>query len=1370
MDGKKVYQIQINGITESANAVDALVKQLDALDKRIKALENSNVKVSAGGGGNASALSEEEAIQREINKLKKEGETLDAKIAASQDEIYKRVDATKQLYKETIADQKAMAAQERLTADAYSNTMQGMKNHLADLKAAINVTDLGDSDKIKQMTQEANELTNKLKEMEQAYGQYGRNVGNYAEGVAEGLQKVKVNVGGTVREFANAREASRALSNELKTMAVNGEQDTKAFKDMQKAVAQLNSDIKDATVSSRAMDNLLDTMQSLTAIGQVGQGFSALFGFDDDQIQKSIQKLVALQNVMQGIEKLNQQMNSGEGIGGWLAKGNSMIDSFVAKITGAAKAQETLNTATKAGKTASEGLAVAEETQAVATNTATVATKGLSLALKALGIGLIISAVATLITYWEDIYDWFTDTIPALKNLEKWFEKIRAVAVGVGSAILNYMVQPLVTLVKVIKAVIDGNFSDIPKIIGEGMKKTFDVAGNFQKGYNKETERQQKVHNNKMLKEQKKANDEWLADEEAKYGKSYENTKKYLNQQMELVTKQLANTRKGSKEYDALIQEQKDIQRKIWENERTEREKRQKKAEKDNKEYAKKEIEAEKELSRLRIENMKEGLNKVLKQLEEERKQKIAKIRADGVMVKELEAEVNKLYDKKIVDEKKKWAEDMKKVYEDMWDKIYSMSLETTQKLANITSLSGENALTKLEEKIGELYNQGMSSYGVQGRNQLSKGTQLELSIGISGNKEFERDIQHLVDLQRKAQIYQNQYAEFLEELNIAINKESENEIQRWQFRVDGLKNTTNKVQYLYEKELEKLKEKYGEEVVITKQRILMESNYSSKLSSIYLQRLTAMATYWKKRIDLETSAATANYDAQVALENERYEKELRDAQKQSEDIAAIYQKAYELEQITQEQHSEILKRNAVEFDRRYEAIEQEHTNNLVKLENDRNKKIIQINGEAYRARLQELRDFQTAIANLEEKQTVYNSWGIINTAETRKNNENLLDSYRILAKNIVNLKGELQSELNKNKISFDDFQQANRELDTFAENVGQKMDKVKSELKSINEIGAFIQSIEQYVQVGLQAIQTVMNAFDEYQDYQFDKEQDTLDKENEMLEDKLDAQEQIIENHKSAVESIEDELANSRGDRRQHLIDQLNAEMEAERAAAAEKKRLEKEQEKLQAKQDALDKKRKEAEYKRNLLSIIVSTAMATANGLATQPFVPVGIAMGSLATTLGMIQYALAAKAKPYAHGGQLDGGVAQGPRHSQGGIKVLGGRAEIEGGEFITNRRSTASNIDLLEFINSKKAKVDLGDLLEFYNGNTIKKNIRSVRTKFEDGGYMPTLPNQLDIKEQLQNIVVNQDNRPIYVSVVDINNKQDDVRRVQTLAGL
>ena len=178
----------------------------------------------------------------------------------------------------------------------------------------------------------------------------------------------------------------------------------------------------------------------------------------------------------------------------------------------------------------------------------------------------------------------------------------------------------------------------------------------------------------------------------------------------------------------------------------------------------------------------------------------------------------------------------------------------------------------------------------------------------------------------------------------------------------------------------------------------------------------------------------------------------------------------------------------------------------------------------------------------------------------------------------------------------------------------------------------------------------------------------------------------------------------------------------------------------------------------------------MAVANGYATQPFMPVGLAMGTLALALGAVQLALAKAAKPYAFGGQLDGGQIVGNRHRDGGVKVLGGRAEVEGGEYITNRLTTAKNLDLLEYVNSKKKRIDISDMLEFYNGGRVKTSIQKVRTKFEDGGYIAPLPDTIDIKEQLQNIVVNQDNRPIYVSVVDINNKQADVRRVQTLAGL
>ena len=185
--------------------------------------------------------------------------------------------------------------------------------------------------------------------------------------------------------------------------------------------------------------------------------------------------------------------------------------------------------------------------------------------------------------------------------------------------------------------------------------------------------------------------------------------------------------------------------------------------------------------------------------------------------------------------------------------------------------------------------------------------------------------------------------------------------------------------------------------------------------------------------------------------------------------------------------------------------------------------------------------------------------------------------------------------------------------------------------------------------------------------------------------------------------------------------------------------------------------------------MQAFISWHLSIANGLATQPFLPVGIAMGALATALGAVQYALVKSQKPYAKGGQLDGGVAQGARHRDGGIPVLGGRASIEGGEFITNRRTTAQNVDLLEYVNSKHRKLNIEDFVDFYS-TTPRKVIRGVRTKFEDGGYLPTLPSTLDVKDQLQNIVINQDNRPIVVSVVDINNKQDQVRRVQTLAGL
>ena len=151
--------------------------------------------------------------------------------------------AQKDVLKEIVNDQKTIAAQERLQADTYSNTMQGMKDKLADLKAVINTTDLGDSESIKNMTKEANELTTKLKEMEEAYGTFGRNVGNY-ESAADGFTKFKVKVGDVTREFTSAREASRQLKQELLSL----EDGAEGAQELRVAIQQVDSAIKELTM------------------------------------------------------------------------------------------------------------------------------------------------------------------------------------------------------------------------------------------------------------------------------------------------------------------------------------------------------------------------------------------------------------------------------------------------------------------------------------------------------------------------------------------------------------------------------------------------------------------------------------------------------------------------------------------------------------------------------------------------------------------------------------------------------------------------------------------------------------------------------------------------------------------------------------------------------------------------------------------------------------------------------------------------------------------------------------------------------------------------------------------------------------------
>ena len=1472
MANEKVYSIKINGISESINAVDALNKQLEGLEQRIAAVSKQAVSVKTSGysGGstktsNASSLSEEEKLEKQILQT-------EAKREAYSKEIYQNYLASKEALDETVKDQKQLAAAERLSAKSYSNTMAGMKQELADIKTVMQTVDLGDSGEFDRLTQRANELNEALKKIEATYGQFGRNVGNY-ESAFNSLDKLVIKVGDSEREFNNAREASRTLKNELINLEAAGKGSTTQADNLRKALYNLSSVMDDATKSSKAMDTAMDFMQSFTAMASIGNGFKSFFGFDDNEITKSIQKLVALQGVLNGLESIRKQMETQEGIGKLLSKNSEGVDEFVTSLTGAEKRMGLFIGASRRGS--------------IAINLFAKALKGLT----SIGwIGAITLAVDALQKLGTAVSDWVkgdadlissTDAVNAAIDSQNRIleERLKLVQANMSANNITPEQARLETEKSYAKALEETNkrLKDREDILGRnnmrsprkgtinldsvmgdkgtttvgGFDKAIESIDDFIKRWD---ELEKAVANDRgfstMLSSASDARDE-LESLAKLVGRDFVNAihlfsdgtqegarqlSRYIDKMDELTSGRYSKAIQLVKVDNEALQKELDEAWKLVQNLRDnvfknpiivkieldtkieqeldrldptrpmrrqldewkgllergvneagdklsveevaninkivkEQEKALKKARRDRAKSERNDAKAiaaetenyRKQLRELQIQNMKDGWEKEKAQLQEEWRQRLFEVRNNGVKVKQLEAEINKLYNKKIQDAEREHFAEMAAIYKESWNEIYRISDASTRMNLDSQLQQMETATKQIEEEYTKIFTPQYASYGgTRFNNRTSNNLREELGYwSETGNEKHDFDIQ-------RAKEYLNlveniKLAEAEARKASAIGKMGE---QYQELLEKPVKEATKALQdWLDKNEVwrSEMEEDYSVEE-------LRQNGYTQSISNAYKIRIDETQEYYRKLQQMQNFHSEETMKNELALlkneenaekraEQDRFENQMAELNANLRDGLMTRQHYDELVERAYEEHGNALKAIGDRADAEQERLQQEHQ--------DRMK---QITSDGLRGILNEYRDAYAAISNIQSRQpqTDKEGWGVVNVSQTKRNYKEALEAYKQLSNDIIAEKISLQEKLDNNEITFDDFQQAKRELDGLAQDTADAAQDVTENLKDVE--GEFIRSIQQYIQFFGQGLQTIMQSLWSAEDVAFDKEQEAIDKENERLEKALDKNEEILERHSNNVNDIEDELSSARGDRRQHLIDQLNAETEAQREAAQEKKRIEKEQEALQRKQDALDKKRKEAQYKRDLANILVSGAMAAVNAYATKPFVPVGLTMGSLALALTAAQYAIAKSAKPYAHGGQLDGGVADGPRHSQGGIKVLGGRAEIEGGEFITNRTSTAKNIDLLEYVNSQKRKVDINDLIDFYSSGKPKKTVQSIRGRFAEGGNLPTLRTDIEVNDRLVSAFEDYARTPNVVQVVDIIDRTKKVNNVKVLAGL
>lgn len=775
---------------------------------------------------------------------------------------------------------------------------------------------------------------------------------------------------------------------------------------------------------------------------------------------------------------------------------------------------------------------------------------------------------------------------------------------------------------------------------------------------------------------------------------------------------------------------------------------------------------ADKELYNAELTMMEDGLAKQLKTIRKSYEERIRAAKENGAKVNEVVSALNKAMEKELQKAVDKTFEELSKTASSLIKQVQDIKLENMLDRATYSAERFNDELSKLPQSLEDVYFKFQKTYNdVEGYVKKPKVGLLAETYGeyIYKIEELERNIRKLKDTlespvlilgDSKRSEIENQIKAYTDELDERMKRLDEF-YEKNNTSAEHMGNLSGVEKYLKYKDKLKLDDVYKERID-NLNKFLDDYEWTVKTKSFKLRKEERKQAETEKQQAL--ASITTKYGDMIKAENDYYDK-LEEANKAKVELGQATEAEVQNDLM---RHNDRI--NAINEERRKaeEQAEKEYRNKMSKADEEFNNRILNMTKTKSDYMIQEIKTMVTAADEVVNNHgEVRNSWGIINLGKTKNNLKYAKEIYTNAFDEIRIEQIKLIRDLEDNKISFGDFTNANNELNEEAKYVKSKLKEIEADSK--DSIGKFIDSINTYIQAIGQGIQDVLSQVWENQDAAYDKEIENLDKWIDKYEEKLQEQKDLTQEYANNIDSIEDELATARGDRREKLIDDLNAQMSAQRASLAQEKMIENEKKKEGDKKEKLELQQRKKEKERAVISAIISTALATANGLATQPFVPVGIAMGALAGTLGAVQIALI-KSQKYANGG-----VIQGKPHSQGGVKVLGGRAEVEGGEFITNKQSTSANLDILEFINSKKRRVDLNDLVTFYSSRkALPKPM--AKTKFANGGEIPSLRTDLDINDKLITMFEEFGRRPSVVSVVDIIKAQDKVNKVRTLAGV
>lgn len=429
-NGKREFEIKINGITESIDGATKLVDVLEKLGNTTVNVSTQTEKANKAGKEKKQALTEEEKAQKKLE------ETLRRTLAVDSDLNREQIQANRALRDRTREVTLEVQAQ-----NAASNSIEGMRAQLNLLRNEWTKTDVG-SERFAELTEEVAKLTEKLKEAEAATGDFRRNVGNY-ESALNGLE------GG----IGGLEERLNGLSSSLESTSSLG-------------------------------NGLANTFM-------LGAGVMGLFGAESEDTAKA----------MENVQKILGLLSIAQALNNNLLKSGTLL-----------KIKDTL---------AEKARAVATALSTTATGASSVALNIFSKALIATGVGAFVVALGLLIANFDSIKKVVVETFPALKDFGDYLDKFKAIAAGVGNALITYILTPFRVIGAVVKKVLEG---DIKGAFVDGydeVKKGFNVVENYQKGFEEQTVKNQENAVKEKAKLRAEELDNLIKDNEAKAGSDW---------------------------------------------------------------------------------------------------------------------------------------------------------------------------------------------------------------------------------------------------------------------------------------------------------------------------------------------------------------------------------------------------------------------------------------------------------------------------------------------------------------------------------------------------------------------------------------------------------------------------------------------------------------------------------------------------------------------------------------------------------------------------------------------------------------------------------------------------------------------------------